>query len=79
MKEFLKDGRFGITSKIRSCSSSVPPNIVEGWGREKQKEFKRFLVIANGSATELEYFLILITDLKIAQQESVDELIEKVN
>jgi four helix bundle protein len=77
--EFPKDERFGITSQIRRCSSSVPANIAEGCGRETEKEFKRFLVIANGSATELEYFLILITDLKFAEQESVDKLVEKVD
>lgn len=36
-------------------------------------------MIANGSATELEYFLILIADLKFAEQESVDKLVEKVD
>jgi four helix bundle protein len=77
--EFPKDERFGITSQMRRCSSSVPANIAEGCGRETEKEFKRFLVIANGSATELEYFLILITDLKFAQQESIDKLVEKVD
>ena len=77
--EFPKDERFGITSQMRRCSSSVPANIAEGCGRETEKEFKRFLVIANGSATELEYFLILITDLKFAEQESVDKLVEKVD
>ena len=77
--EFPKDERFGITSQMRRCSSSVPANIAEGCGRETEKEFKRFLVIANGSATKLEYFLILITDLKFAEQESVDKLVEKVD
>lgn len=77
--EFPKDKRFGITSQMRRCSSSVPANIAEGCGRETEKEFKRFLVIANGSVTELEYFLILITDLKFAQQESIDKLVEKVD
>ena len=64
---------------MRRFSSSVPANIVEGCGRETEKEFKRFLVIANGSATELEYFLILIKDLKLAKQESIEKLVEKVD
>ena len=57
----------------------LPANIAEGCGRETEKEFKRFLVIANGSATELEYFLILVKDLKLADQESIEKLIEKVD
>jgi four helix bundle protein len=78
-KQFPKDELFGITSQMRRCSSSVPANIAEGCGRETEKEFKRFLIIANGSATELEYFLILVNDLKLAEQESIDNLIEKVD
>lgn len=78
-KQFPKDERFGITSQMRRCSSSVPANIAEGCGRETEKEFKRFLVIANGSATELEYFLILITDLEMANKNSTEKLVEKVD
>jgi four helix bundle protein len=78
-KQFPKDERFGITSQMRRCSSSVPANIAEGCGRETEKEFKRFLVIANGSATELEYFLILITDLEMAEKDSIEQLVEKVD
>ena len=64
---------------MRRCSSSVPAKIAEGCGRESEKEFKRFLVIANGSATELEYFLILVKDLKFAEDNSIEELIQKVD
>ena len=78
-KQFPKEERFGITSQVRRCSSSVPANIAEGCGRETEKEFKRFLVIANGSATELEYFLILITDLEMADKDSIEKLVEKVD
>lgn len=78
-RQFPQDERFGLTSQMRRCSSSVPANIVEGCGRESEKEFKRFLVIANGSATELEYFLILVKDLEFAEQESLEKLIEKVD
>jgi four helix bundle protein len=78
-KQFPKEELFGLTSQMRRCSSSVPANIAEGCGRESEKEFKRFLIIANGSATELEYFLILTKDLKLADKESIEKLIEKVD
>ncbi|WP_232455971.1 four helix bundle protein [Polaribacter sp. SA4-10] len=78
-KQFPKEELFGLTSQMRRCSSSVPANIAEGCGRESEKEFKRFLIIANGSATELEYFLILIKDLKLVEIESIEKLIEKVD
>jgi four helix bundle protein len=64
---------------MRRCSYSLPANIAEGCGRESKKEFKRFLVLGSGSATELEYFLILIKDLKLAAQQDIEILIEKVD
>ena len=42
---------------------SIPANIAEGSARSGDKEFSRFLYIACGSASELEYFSILIADL----------------
>ncbi len=78
-KQFPKDEQYGLTSQMRRASSSVPANIAEGCGRESEAEFKRFLVIANGSATELEYFLILVKDLKLASEENVEALILKVD
>ncbi len=41
----------------------MPANIAEGCGRDGDAEFKRFLQIAMGSATELDYHLLLAKDL----------------
>lgn len=54
---------YGIISQMRRSSYSIPANIVEGCGRESDAEFKRFLIIAPGSANELEYFTMLAKDL----------------
>ena len=61
---FPKHELFGLVSQIRRCSSSVPANIAEGCGRRGNGEFHRFLQIAMGSASELEYHLLLSRDLK---------------
>tara|TARA_R110000737_G_scaffold176257_2_gene201332 strand:- start:3565 stop:3846 length:282 start_codon:yes stop_codon:yes gene_type:complete len=61
---FPKDENFGLTSQMRRASSSIPANIAEGCGRESDAEFKRFLIISQGSASELEYFTILAKDLE---------------
>jgi len=76
---FPKDEQYGLTSQMRRASSSVPANIAEGCGRESEAEFKRFLVIANGSATELEYFLILVKDLNFISEININDLVVKVN
>ncbi|MBI5801113.1 MAG: four helix bundle protein [Verrucomicrobia bacterium] len=62
-RSFPKEELFGLTSQARRASSSVPTNIAEGCGRDGDAELKRFLQIAMGSATELEYHLQLAADL----------------
>jgi four helix bundle protein len=60
---FPKTETFGITAQTRRAAVSIPANIAEGSARCGDKEFSRFLYIACGSASELEYFSILIADL----------------
>ena len=54
---------FGMTNQIRRCEASIPANIAEGCGRLGNAELHRFLQIACGSASELEYHLLLARDL----------------
>ena len=62
---FPKDEMYGLTSQIRRACASVPANIAEGCGRDGDAEFARFLRIAMGSASELDYHLLLARDLKL--------------
>ena len=76
---FPKDELFGLISQMRRSSSSIPTNIAEGCGRESNIEFNRFLTIAKGSASELEYQLLLAKDLNYISIQSHDFLNDKVN
>lgn len=68
---FPREERFGLMRPMRRASVSMPANIAEGCGRLGQKEFARFLSIAMGSASELQYFVILGTDLGFLDHEDV--------
>jgi four helix bundle protein len=54
---------YGLTSQMRRCSVSIASNIAEGCGRRGNAEFHRFLQMAMGSASELDYQLVLARDL----------------
>ena len=60
---FPAEERFGVTSQARRAGASIPANIAEGCGRDSEAELARFFHIAAGSASELEYHLLLARDL----------------
>jgi four helix bundle protein len=65
---------YGLTSQIRRSCSSIPANIAEGCGRYGDAELARFWVIAMGSASELEYHLLLARDLRLLETAEYREL-----
>src|ERR1700745_75018 len=68
---------YGLASQIRRSASSIPSNIAEGCGRAGDSELARFCTIARGSASELEYQLLLARDLKLIQPEDYEKLEQK--
>ena len=64
---FPREELYGLTSQLRRCSASIAANLAEGCGRTGDAEFARFCSIAMGSASELEYHLLLAKDLKLIQ------------
>ncbi|MDK2771691.1 MAG: four helix bundle protein [Flavobacterium haoranii] len=78
LQSFPKEEMFGLTSQMKRSSSSIPTNIAEGCGRNSDKDFARFLIIAFGSANELEYQFILSRDLKFIEAEKVNQLLFQI-
>lgn len=60
---FPKEERYALADQIRRAAVSIPANIAEGCGRGSDADFARFLQIAMGSASELEYEILLAKDL----------------
>jgi four helix bundle protein len=73
-KRFPKDELYGLTSQVRRSAASIPTNVAEGCGRSGEAELARFLNIAMGSASELEYQLLLAHDLKLVDTDEHQSL-----
>ena len=69
---------YGLTSQIRRACVSIPANIAEGCGRSGDAELARFLQIAMGSASELEYHSLLVRDLSLLNSSDCEEPARKV-
>ncbi|MCY1636425.1 four helix bundle protein [Marinifilum sp. D737] len=80
LAKFLpKEERYGLYSQITRSAVSIPSNIAEGSAKSTEKEYKRYLEIALGSAFELETQLLLIQSLQIINkdiEQTIDQTCE---
>ena len=72
-REFPKEEMFGLTSQLRRAAISVGANLAEGCGRRSTAEFARYIRIAMGSASELDYHLLLCRDFEFLTNQHYDE------
>jgi four helix bundle protein len=71
---FPKQETYGLTSQMRRCAASIAANLAEGCGKRGNGEFQRYLNIAAGSASELEYHFLLARDLSLMDDPQYTEL-----
>ena len=71
---FPREEMYGLTGQLRRSSASIPANLAEGCGRSGDAEFARYCSIAMGSASEVEYHLILAKDLKLIKPADYEDL-----
>lgn len=76
-ESFPKNEQYELTRQLRRSATSIPTNIAEGCGRNSRGDFARFLTIAGGSASELEYQLLLSRDLDLLPRGTHKELTNK--
>jgi four helix bundle protein len=76
---FPKTELFDLLRQLKRAAYSIPFNIVEGCGRNSDKDFVHFLDTALGSAHELEYCFLLAKDIGFISNELFKVLFEKIN
>lgn len=69
-----KEEAYGLSSQLRRASVSVPANIAEGWGRDGNIEFARFIDIAMGSVCEIRALVDLCVELNYTSSEATQEI-----
>jgi four helix bundle protein len=77
-RAFPPDEKFGIISQLRRASVSIAANIVEGCKRRTNAEYARFLNISEGSASEVEYLILLAKDLNYITEVEAVNLSEQI-
>ena len=71
----IKD--FCFKDQIQRASVSIMNNIAEGYARRSDKSFQQFLLIAKGSAAEVESMLTIADELSYISSDKRIELVNK--
>jgi four helix bundle protein len=75
---FPREEVYGLTSQLRRAAASIGANLAEGCGRRTNSEFARFVRIGLGSASELDYHLLLSCDLGFMKQEDHQRCVKEL-
>jgi four helix bundle protein len=74
---FPHEERFVIVPQIRRAATSIGCNLAEGSSRAS-KDFARFVTMALGSTSEVEYLTLLATDLGYLREPSLSREIASI-
>jgi four helix bundle protein len=76
-RAFAKCRNFTMQDQVQRATLSVPSNVAEGYERNSNKEFVRFLNIAKGSCGELRTQLYISRKLDFISKPDFDKLISE--
>ena len=76
-KSFPREETYGLTSQFRRAAVSIAANVAEGFRKRGSADKLRYLNIAQGSAEECRYYLILAKDLDYGEDPNVKALLDE--
>ena len=77
--KFPKEEKYGLVDQIRRAAVSICLNIAEGSGAGSDPEFIRFLRMAQRSAYEVIAGLEIAINLKMADEQALNNIIGEVD
>lgn len=75
--KFAKD--YGLRDQLRRAAVSVMLNIAEGFARKTSREFMQFLVVAHGSAAEVQSALYVALDQFYISQSQFESIYKRAD
>lgn len=75
---FPREEIYGLTSQIRRAAISIGANLAEGCGRRTSGELARFVRISMGSASELDYHLLLCRDFEFLTKDDYSRVFQEL-
>ena len=76
--EFPRSEIYGLASQFRRAAISIAANIAEGFKKRGKADKLSFYNIAQGSAEECRYYLLLSRDLGYGDEPILDSLLNEV-
>lgn len=77
-QKYPKEEKYGLINQMRRAVVSIPGNISEGCGKYTDSDFARYIQIALGSSSEMEYYIELSHDLRYLNKHEFNLLLARV-
>ncbi|HLB60457.1 MAG TPA: four helix bundle protein [Patescibacteria group bacterium] len=75
-EKFPKQEMFGLTSQLRRAAISIILNYIEGYARQRTKQYAQFLDISYGSLKETKYLIYFCYKRKYIKETGYMNLIK---